>query len=102
MAKPMIQRTSPSTDTENTTAPDGRPQSAQPKWRRDFPIDWGQDDYVTRRDLVKFMVLTSGAFAVGQLWLVVKRWFGKQEAAPGRAEIAKLDELAVGGAKTFH
>lgn len=98
----MIQRTAPNTDSENTTPPDGRPQAAQPKWRRDFPIDWGQDEYVSRRDLVKFIVLTSGAFAVGQLWLVVKRWFEKPGAAPAHAEIAKLDELPVGGAKTFH
>ena len=37
----------------------------QPKWRRDFPIDWAQDEYVSRRELVKFMVLTSAALTVG-------------------------------------
>ena len=38
-----------------------------PKWRRDFPIDSPQDQYVARRDFMKFMVLTSLAFAVGQV-----------------------------------
>ncbi len=97
----MIQRGAPTPEAETTVAPDGRPQAGQPKWRRDFPIDWGQDEYVSRRDLVKFVVLTSGAFAVGQLWLVVKSWFDRSAPAPGAAPIATLDELPVGGAKTF-
>ena len=50
-----------------TTPPDGRSPEAQPKWRRDFPIDLAQDEYVTRRELVKFIVLTSAAMVVGQL-----------------------------------
>ena len=44
--------------------PDGRPHEEQPKWRRDFPLDVLQDNYVARRDFVKFMVLISGAFLV--------------------------------------
>lgn len=98
----MIQHGAPNPEAENTVAPDGRPHADQPKWRRDFPIDWGQDEYVSRRDLVKFVVLTSGAFAVGQVWLVVKRWFENRPGIPGNAPIAKVDELPVGGAKTFH
>jgi nitrite reductase/ring-hydroxylating ferredoxin subunit len=84
-----------------TTAPDGRPQAEQPKWRQDFPVDWPEDEYVSRRDLVKFVVLTSGAFAVGQLWLVFKSWFSKRGTDAGKLRIAARDELPVGGAKTF-
>jgi nitrite reductase/ring-hydroxylating ferredoxin subunit len=84
-----------------TVAPDGRPQAEQPKWRRDFPIDVNQDEYVARRELVKFIVLTSGAFAAGQLWLVLKRLFeGPVEPHPA-LPIASADELPVGGARTF-
>ena len=32
-----------------TTAPDGQPMQAQPAWRKDFPIDTPQDNYVARR-----------------------------------------------------
>lgn len=49
--------------------PDGRSADEQPAWRDDFPIDWPEDHYVARRDYTKFMVLTSLAFAVGQLWI---------------------------------
>lgn len=83
--------------------PDRGRADRQPKWRRDFPIDAGQDDYVSRRELVKFMVLTSGAFVVGHLWLLIKSVVERtapQTEAPALA-VAAMDELPVGGAKTF-
>ena len=86
---------------EASPGPDGRPHAAQPKWRRDFPIDWPQDEYVSRRDLVKFIGLTSAAFVVGQLWLVAKSLFGRGTPAPEPEAIAELNELAVGEAKSF-
>lgn len=84
-----------------TVPPDGRPQADQPKWRQDFPIDWAQDDYVSRRELVKFMVLTSAALVAGQFWIALKAAFSSQPAQPGAEAIARVDELPVGGAKTF-
>ena len=70
-----------------TVPPDGRPLAEQPKWRRDFPIDWAQDEYVSRRELVKFIVLTSAALAVGQFWIVLKSLFGRRRGtAAGRAD----------------
>lgn len=86
----------------DSTSPDGRAPQEQPRWRRDFPIDWAEDDYVSRRELVKFIVLTSGAFAVGQLWLAARNLFGRRDAPLPRAVVAEVDELAVGAAKTFH
>jgi len=78
-----------------------RPRNDQPKWRRDFPIDWAQDEYVSRRELVKFIVLTSAALAVGQFWIVLKSTLSRPPTpGPGEA-IARVDELSVGGAKTF-
>jgi nitrite reductase/ring-hydroxylating ferredoxin subunit len=84
-----------------TVPPDGRPPGDQPKWRQDFPIDWAQDEYVSRRELVKFVVLTSAALAVGQLWIVLKSSFGGRASPSRGAPIARVDELPVGGAKTF-
>lgn len=83
-------------------APDERPESDQPRWRRDFPLEWKKDEYVSRRELVKFLVLTSAAFAVGQSWVAVKSLVRRRRGAPLSAEpIATVDELAVGGAKMF-
>lgn len=85
---------------QQTVPPDGRPPQDQPKWRRDFPIDWPQSDYVSRRELVKFGVLTSLAFAVGQVWVVVKSLLRK-EATTEAQVIARVDDLGVGQAKIF-
>ena len=84
-----------------TVPPDGRPLADQPKWRQDFPIDWAQDEYVSRRELVKFIVLTSAALTVGQFWIVLKSAFSRQPARLAGERIASVDELSVGGAKTF-
>jgi Rieske Fe-S protein len=89
--------------TENRSIPpDGRVLAEQPRWRRDFPIDWEQDEYVSRRELVKFLVLTSAAFAVGQAWVALKSLLGQRPSAPGALPIAAVNEVPVGGAKTFH
>lgn len=92
----------PITDREQVTiAPDFGPFDAQPAWRQDFPIDWPQDLYVERRDFVKFMVLTSAAFTLGQLWIGVQNWYrGRRGQWPLR-RIAAVDEVGVGSAVGF-
>lgn len=84
-----------------TTPPDARPAAEQPRWRRDFPIDLSQDDYIARRDFTKFMVLTSFAFAVGQLWIVAENFFRRRNPRPPVHEIARLDDIPVGGSLVF-
>ena len=92
----------PSFDREQITiAPDFAPAEAQPAWRQDFPIDWPQDLYVERRDFMKFLVLTSAAFTLGQVWIGVQNWYRKHSGQPGIQRIASIDDLAVGGALTF-
>ena len=84
-----------------TVAPDGRPLSEQPRWRRDFPIDWSADDLVSRRDLVKFVVLTSAAFTVGQWWITIQNW-RRRDLQYAPTAITSVDALPVGGAMTFN
>ena len=84
-----------------TIPPDGRPLSEQPKWRRDFPIDWPVDHYVARRDFTKFMVLTSFAFLVGQAWIVFRNFVRQRRGQPPLRQIASVNQLAVGQFLTF-
>lgn len=81
--------------------PDGRPPEEQPKWRRDFPIDWPQDHYVARRDFAKFLVLTSFAFVVGQVWIAVQNTRRRRRGEPPIAPIAKVEEVPVGSVRSF-
>jgi Rieske Fe-S protein len=92
----------PSLDREQVTiAPDFAPVDIQPAWRQDFPIDWPQDLYVERRDFMKFMVLTSAAFTLGQLWIAAQNWYRKRSGQPGIQRIAAVEDLAVGAALGF-
>jgi nitrite reductase/ring-hydroxylating ferredoxin subunit len=91
------------TDPElHTIPPDRSAMEDQPKWRRDFPIDTPLDMYVARRDFTKFMGLTSFAFVVGQFWIALQNRLRKTRGALPIVAIAKLDELSVGEAITFH
>jgi Rieske Fe-S protein len=91
-----------SVDREQVTiAPDFAPSSAQPAWRQDFPIDWPQDLYVERRDFMKFMVLTSAAFTLGQLWIGLQNWYRQRSGQPPVQRIAAADDVAVGAAIGF-
>jgi Rieske Fe-S protein len=84
-----------------TVPPDGGAETVQPRWRRDFPVDWPQDEYISRRDFTRFMVLTSLAFTVGQFWiLLLNSWRRAQGALPIQA-ITPVDTLPVGGSLIF-
>ena len=42
----------------------GRDGSGQtPRWREDFPVQWEQDHYITRREFAKFLTLGSALLA---------------------------------------
>ena len=84
-----------------TVAPDGRAADQQPPWRTDFPIDWPQDHYVERRDFMKFMVLTSLAFTVGQFWIAAQNWLRRRRGEPEIARVAAIADLPVGGSLMF-
>lgn len=51
---------------ENQNSQSGKAM-ATPKWRKDFPIEWEGADYVSRREMVKFLTL-------GSLLLAAANW----------------------------
>jgi Rieske Fe-S protein len=69
-------------------------------WREEFPIREGDERYVTRRQFARFLVLTSLAMFVGNLWILAKSWLGK---APRSVEmtIAGAAGIPVGGSTVF-
>jgi len=84
-------------DTEQISiAPDFRPAHAQPAWRQDFPIDWPQDQYVERRDFLKFLVLISGAFTAGQFWIAGQNWWRSRRGLDPVRRLASIDAIGVG------
>lgn len=82
-------------------SPDGRPERDQPAWREQFPIDWPTDDFRSRRDFTKLLGLTSLAFVVGQLWIVLLAYRRRTPNGLPSMEVASRDELAIGASKIF-
>src|SRR5262245_9811976 len=71
------------------------------QWREDFPVEIPRDEYVSRRDFTKFLMLVSGAFFVGQLWIL---WLNLARQLRGdlpMMEIANASSLPIGGTLTF-
>jgi Rieske Fe-S protein len=56
---------------------------------------------VARRDFAKFLVLTSGAFVVGQAWIATQSLVRSRRKPPGRAKIGSLSALSLGTAVMF-
>jgi Rieske Fe-S protein len=80
----------------DSATPDGKPQSQQPQWRRDFPIDVAQDNHVIRRDFMKFLVLISGAFAAGQVFLGLHNLVRRRQGKPPTKLVAALKDIPEG------
>ena len=60
-------------DTSRTT-------SSDPLWKEEFSVRTADERYVTRRQLTKFLVLTSFGMFVGNLWILVRSMFSKPVA----------------------
>jgi nitrite reductase/ring-hydroxylating ferredoxin subunit len=75
-------------------------EGAEPLWREEISIYSADERYVSRRQLAKFLVLTSLGMFVGNVWILVRSWFARQPAYPVR-RVGTLAELPVGGVKLF-
>ena len=72
------------------------------RWRQDFPVPSDEDSYVTRRELTKFLGLTSLAFLAGTFAAAARKFLKGMvaERAPMVA-VAGLDDIPVNGYKLF-
>lgn len=88
-----------STESESGKAPKA-PKSRE-EWRQEFPYPWDEDEIVTRRDTLRFLLGGSGALflATGALAILGNLPSGpKVQAVP----IAKVGELAENQSKVFN
>jgi Rieske Fe-S protein len=77
-----------------------RRSSSEPLWKEEFSVHAADERYVTRRQLTKFLVLTSFGMFVGNLWILVRSMFSKPPSYPQQT-VARLGEIPVGGVKLF-
>ena len=70
------------------------------RWREDFPVRWDEDNYMTRRELAKFLTLGSGLLAGANLLVAFIGLGGTLPTAP-EVEIAGAGEMPRGGSLLF-
>jgi Rieske Fe-S protein len=78
----------------------GRLESSVPLWREEFSIFQADEKYVTRRQLTKFLTLTSLGMFAGNVWILARAWTRKAIAYPVR-RVARAGDIPVGSVKLF-
>jgi nitrite reductase/ring-hydroxylating ferredoxin subunit len=73
----------------------------QEQWRAEFPYHWDEDDTITRRELLRFTVYTSGALFAAAVGLAAFNRFYRSRAA-GVKPLVRLSELVPGQAFHFN
>ncbi len=87
---------------ESAVSPDGRPPEEQPVWRQEYPIDWPESEYVSRREFTRLLLVTSFAFVVGQAYILVSSLLRQRSIPPAAAEIAAVADVPVKAVKLFY
>ena len=78
-----------------------RRPSSDPLWQDEFSVYTADERYVSRRQLTKFLTLTSFGMLAGNLWILVRSWFARTPERFPKTAVARLDEVPVGGVKLF-
>jgi nitrite reductase/ring-hydroxylating ferredoxin subunit len=70
------------------------------RWRQDFPVRWDEDNYMTRRELARFLTLGSGLLASANVLIAfIGLTRPLREMTPAR--IATVDALPPGTSLLF-
>ena len=59
-----------------------RGTASEPLWKEEFSVHTADERYVTRRQLTKFLVLTSLGMFVGNVWILIRSLFYKAPVYP--------------------
>jgi Rieske Fe-S protein len=70
------------------------------RWRRDFPVRWDEDNYMTRRELAKFLTLGSGLLVSANA-LIALIGLTRTAPAPPPRPIARADDVPAGTSMLF-
>jgi len=87
--------------TDLSREPEPEVMLPDPTWRQDFPLTAAGEDEVTRREFVRFLVLASGGFAVGNVGVAL--WSSLRSINTGEPRpIVPLAQVPEGTAYLFN
>lgn len=84
----------------NSSLTSNQANESVPLWRDEFSVSQSGERYVNRRQLAKFLTLTSLGMFAGNLWILVRSWLHKAPVYP-HSVVARAGEIPVGGVKLF-
>jgi Rieske Fe-S protein len=76
-------------------------QPPPPLWREEFSVFKNDERYISRRQLTKFLTLTSLAMFAGNIWIFIRSRFRREPPPLPVIAVARVGELPVGGVKLF-
>jgi len=76
-------------------------KQANPRWREDFPVQWENDNYITRREMVKFLSLGSLLIAGANFIVAAIPHLEKATRYPER-QVGLASSLPAGGSTLFN
>lgn len=79
---------------------DEQERAERPLWREEVSFREGEERYVNRRQLGRFLVLTSAALFAGNVWIWLRGRMRRLSEIVARP-IARLGEIPVGSVKPF-
>lgn len=74
----------------------------KPVWESDFPVEWSEDHFVTRRKFTESMWLVSCASFVANLGLAGLGGLERSRDPLPAMKVAEAFDLPVGGSRVFH
>lgn len=80
---------------------DWNEENGREKWREDFPFEFEDDNFVSRRDFIRFLTMVSAGLAVGNAAILVKTLVTPDGAVFPEREVASADELTPGNWMVF-
>jgi len=77
-----------------------RRASKEPLWKDEFSINRADEQYVSRRQFTKFLMLTSLGMFAGNIWILIRSWVYQEPAYPEQT-IGSIKDIPIGGVRLF-
>ena len=77
-----------------------RRASKEPLWKDEFSINRADEQYVSRRQFTKFLMLTSLGMFAGNVWILIRSWVSQEHAYPEQT-IGSIKDIPIGGVRLF-
>jgi nitrite reductase/ring-hydroxylating ferredoxin subunit len=72
-----------------------------PRWKEDFPFKTELEEYIARRDFLRFLLVVSGGFVLGNLF-VMFRSFEQTREVFEKLDLGVAEQLSPGTSRVFY